>query len=439
MKLPIIAIVGRPNVGKSTLFNKLVGKRLAITEDKPGVTRDRLYADGEWQGRHFTVVDTGGLEPRSDDVFLSHIEQQVEIAVDMADLVLFIVDGRSGMTAVDQEIAHMLRRTKKEVIVAVNKVDFKKMEDAVYEFYETGFTEIYPISAENSLNLGDLLDAMVEKLPQMEENPDEDLTKVCVMGKPNVGKSSLINYLLGEKRMIVTDIAGTTRDAIDSKVSFKDHEYIFIDTAGLRKKRSVEQGVERYSVIRTLNAVDRSDICILMIDATEGVTEQDTKIAGYAHEQNKAIMIVVNKWDLIDKDTKTMGQFEKNIRTKLAFIPYAPLLFISVKDKIRVEHIFNHIDIIDNNYSLRVKTGVLNEILNDAVLRNPPPSDKGVRLKIFYIAQVSTRPPVFLLYINKRELMHFSYLRYLENKIRENFGFEGVPLVFHLKIRRSSK
>lgn len=430
MHKPRVAIIGRPNVGKSTLFNKLTQSRTAITEDTPGVTRDRIYRDAEWLGKVFTLVDTGGLEPKSEDIFLKHIKAQVELAIETCQVILFVVDGRGGVTAIDRDIATMLRRTEKPVLLVINKMDHPGLKDALYDFYELGFEKIYPISAENSLRLGDLLDGILDYLSFNDDEEPDDVVKISVIGKPNVGKSSFVNALLGEERMIVTDIAGTTRDAIDSRVQYNGAEYIFIDTAGLRKRKNVEPGVERYSVVRTLDAVDRSDIALLMIDASEGVTEQDTKIAGYAFERKKAIVIVINKWDLIEKDTHTMKRFEEQVRTKLSYLAHCPIVFISVKERQRFNRVFEWIDKVNQFYDLRIKTGVLNDILSDAVLRNPPPTDKGERLKLYYMTQVDTRPPVFMISINKKELLHFSYQRYLENRLREHFGFDGCPIVF---------
>lgn len=436
MTKPIVAIVGRPNVGKSTLFNKIVQKRIAITQDDPGVTRDRLYQDAEWQNRYFTLVDTGGIEYRNDEIFSKEIINQMEIAVENADIILLVVDGRIGITPEDREIANNLRKFKKEIILVVNKIDTINLNNSIYEFYELGIENIRGISAENSLGLGDLLDDVIKKMPiDTEADIENDITKVAIIGKPNVGKSSLINRLLGEDRMIVTDIAGTTRDSIDSKFMYHGQEYTLIDTAGLRRKRAINEEVERFSVVRTLSSIDRADICILMIDAAEGVTEQDSKIIGYAHDQGKAMIIAVNKWDLIDKNNQSYNNFEKEIRNKLGFINYVPIVFISVKNNLRVFKLFELIQSVDNNYSMRVSTGLLNDIIRDAILHNPPPTDKGERLKIFYITQVSVRPPRFIIYINKTSLMHFSYQRYIENQIRENFQFTGVPLVFELRER----
>ncbi|QQK07538.1 ribosome biogenesis GTPase Der [Miniphocaeibacter halophilus] len=436
MKKPIVAIVGRPNVGKSTLFNRIVGKRVAITQDDPGVTRDRLYQEAEWQNRYFSLVDTGGIEIDAKERFSKEIINQVELAIDTAEIILFVVDGRTGITPDDREIANLLRKSKKEIILVVNKIDNKKFEDNIYEFYELGIENIKSISAENSMGLGDLLDDIVEKFPvDLDVESDEDITKVAIIGKPNVGKSSLINRLLGEERMIVTDIAGTTRDSIDSKFKYNGEDYILVDTAGLRRKRAINEEVERFSVVRTLDAIDKSDICVLMIDAKEGVTEQDSKIIGYAHDQGKAMIISVNKWDLVEKDNKSYTNFEREIRNKLGFINYVPIIFMSVKNNLRVYKLFELIEQINNNYSMRISTGILNDIINDAILHNPPPTDKGERLKIFYITQVAVRPPKFIIYVNKSSLMHFSYIRYIENQIRENFHFTGVPLIFELRER----
>ncbi len=434
MNRPVVCIVGRPNVGKSTLFNKIVGKRIAITEDSPGVTRDRIYAEAEWLNRYFILIDTGGLEPESDEIIPMNIKRQVEIAIDTADVILFVVDGTEGVTTTDMEIANILRRSGKEIVLACNKIDTHKGSDKVFEFYELGIGTPIPISAEQSLGIGDLLDEVIKHFPEDKDTDlDDDIVKVSVIGKPNVGKSSLINNILGEERVIVTDIPGTTRDAIDTYFTFDDEKYIFIDTAGLRRKRSIYENVERYSVVRTLTAIDRSDLCILVIDGTEGVTEQDTKIAGYAHEKGKGIIIAVNKWDIVEKETNTYWEFEKDIRIKLSFINYAPIVFISAKTGKRVNKLLELIKVVNNNYNLRISTGVLNDIINEAVILNQPPSDKGVRLKIYYGTQVAVRPPKFVIFVNKKELMHFSYQRYLENQIRQYFGFEGVPIQFEFR------
>lgn len=436
MKRPWVCVVGRPNVGKSTLFNKLINRRIAITEDIPGVTRDRLYQDCEWQNKHFILCDTGGLEPNSEDVILKKIKEQVDVAMENADVILFVVDGKLGLTDDDMEIANYLRRTKKPVVIAVNKVDSHKTPMEVYEFYSLGYEKLNIISSTQGFGLGDLLDEIVKEFPKNSYTEKEDeITKVALIGKPNVGKSSLINKILGKNRMIVSDIAGTTRDSIDSKVSINGKDYIFTDTAGLRRKKNITENLEKYSVIRTLNAIERSDIAILLIDATEGITEQDTKVIGFAKEQNKALIVVVNKWDLVVKDNKTYKKFEDEIRTKLSFVQYAQIVFISVKTGQRLDKLFEAIEIADENYSLRISTGILNDIINEAIVHNAPPTDKGQRLKIFYTSQVSTRPAKFLIFVNKIELMHFSYLRYIENQIRKNFSFISVPIVFELRQR----
>lgn len=434
MKRAVVAIVGRPNVGKSTLFNRLVGRRVAITEDKPGVTRDRIYAEAEWLNKYYTLIDTGGLEPRDEDIFMSNIKNQVQVAIDTADVILFVVDARSGLTSTDREIGEILRKSGKEVIIVSNRVDGKEIPDEVYEFYELGVGAPIPISASQGLGIGDLLDEIIKHFPEdADTEEDEDIIKVSFIGKPNVGKSSMINNILGENRVIVTDIPGTTRDSIDTYCDFNDQRYMFIDTAGLRKKKAIYENVERYSVVRTLASVDRSDVCILVINAVEGVTEQDTKIAGYAHEQGKAIIIAVNKWDLIEKENKTYREFEKRIRENLAFISYAPLIFVSAKTGKRVNELLELINVVYNNYNLRISTGVLNDIVNRAVMMNQPPSDKGKRCKIYYASQVGVKPPKFVFFVRNNELMHFSYQRYLENQIRNHFGFEGVPLSFEFR------
>lgn len=434
MKRAIVCIVGRPNVGKSTLFNRLVGRRIAITEDNPGVTRDRIYAEGEWLNNHFTVIDTGGLEPEKEDAIMSNIKKQAQVAIDTADVILFVVDGKEGLTSTDREIGDILRRSGKETIVVSNKIDNPNTPDEIYEFYELGLGEPMMISAEQALGIGDLLDEVIRHFPEdVNTKSDDDLVKVTFIGKPNVGKSSLVNHILGEERVIVTNIPGTTRDSIDSYFTFGDTDYVLVDTAGLRRKRSIYEKVERYSVVRTLAAVDRSDICVLVIDATEGVTEQDTKIAGYAHDNGKAIIIAVNKWDLIEKQDKTYRDFEKNIRETLGFIAYAPIVFISALTGQRINKLLELINLANNNYNLRISTGVLNDIINQAVLMNQPPSDKGKRCKILYATQVSVRPPKFILFVRNKGLMHFSYERYLENQIRNHFGFVGTPIIFELR------
>lgn len=436
MKRAIVCIVGRPNVGKSTLFNRIVGQRIAITEDTPGVTRDRIYAEAEWLNNHFTLIDTGGLEPDNEDTIMSNIRKQAEVAIDTADVILFVVDGIEGLTSTDREIANILRKSSKNVILVGNKIDTYNTPPQIYEFFELGFGEPALVSSEQALGLGDLLDEVVKYFPVNKDIEEKDnLVKVTFIGKPNVGKSSLINYILGEERVIVTNIPGTTRDSIDSYFTYGEHEYILVDTAGLRKKKKIYEDVERFSVVRTLASVDRSDICVLVIDAIEGVTEQDTKIAGYAHDNGKAIIIAVNKWDLVDKDAKTYRNFEKDLRETLAFISYAPIIFISAKTGQRINKLLDLINVVNNNYNLRISTGVLNDIINQAILMNQPPSDKGRRLKIYYGTQVSVRPPRFVIFINDNELMHFSYHRYLENQIRSHFGFDGTPIQFDFKQR----
>lgn len=436
MPRPIVGIIGRPNVGKSTLFNKLVGKRLSITEDTPGVTRDRLYSEVEWQQNSFVIIDTGGLVLEDSGDFNKEIEFQADIAIETADLILFVVDGKDGITALDEEIAIKLRRSNRPVIVVVNKLDVKQAKEHIYDFYTLGFENVHAVSAEQSLGLGDLLDDITQMFPynkELEEN--DDVLDVAIIGKPNVGKSSFINALLKEERVIVSDIPGTTRDSIDTAYERNGKKYNFIDTAGLRRQRSVDTRVEKFSNVRTYNAIDRSDICLFFIDATEGLTEQDTKIIGYAHDMQKASIIIVNKWDLIEKSTHTMRNFEIMLRNGLTFTPYAPIIFVSVKTGLGIDKVFNKIDEVNENYSFRIRTGVLNTLLRDAMLVNPPPSKKGRRLKIFYMSQVTTRPPKFLIYVNDRELLHFSYIRYIENRIRENFNFEGVPLYFEVRNR----
>lgn len=437
MAKPIVSIIGRPNVGKSTLFNKLVGKRISITEDTPGVTRDRLYSEVEWQNNFFVLVDTGGLELEYSGDFNKEIEIQADIAIDSSDLILFLVDGREGMTSLDQMIAQKLRKSGREVIVVVNKIEVRDTPSEVYDFYTLGISEVLSISAEQGYGLGDLLDEIVNRFPEgsLKEEEEETL-QIAVIGKPNVGKSSFINTIIGEERAIVSSIAGTTRDSIDSKFERNGKKYTFIDTAGIRRQRLVDSRVERFSVIRTYSAVDRADMVLFFVDATEGITEQDTKIIGYAHNQKKASIIVVNKWDLIKKETNTMRDFITDIRNKITFTLYAPITFISVKDNQRIDKLFEVIDAVDENYSFRIPTGTLNTMLRDAMLINPPKSKKGKQLKIYYMSQVTTRPPKFLIYVNDEELMHFSYLRFIENKIRDNFNFEGVPIELEVRNRR---
>ncbi len=430
MAKPIVAVVGRPNVGKSTFFNKIAGKRISIVEDKPGVTRDRIYADAEWLNNDFTLIDTGGIEPDSKDIIVSQMKQQAEVAIDTAHVIVFMVDGRDGITTADEEIANMLRRSKKPIVLVVNKVDSNKLPDSFYDFYTLGVGEPIPISSVNGLNLGDLLDEIVAKFPEdMDSDYDEDVIKVAVIGKPNVGKSSIINTILGEDRVIVSNIAGTTRDAIDTPFQVNDDKYVFIDTAGIRRKSKVNENVEKYSVLRSLTAIERSDVCLIMIDAQEGVTEQDKRIAGYAHEAGRAAIIVVNKWDLIEKDNYTYNEYEKDIRNELSYMKYAPILFISAKTKQRVSKVLDIIKYVSNQHAMRISTGALNDLISEAILLNQPPSDKGKRLKIYYGTQVAVKPPRFLLFVNDVELAHFSYIRYLENQIRQNYNFEGTPIV----------
>jgi len=434
MNRAIACIVGRPNVGKSSLFNKLVGRRIAITEDTPGVTRDRIYAEAQWLGTNFTVIDTGGLEPENDDQIMTNIKRQAQVAIDTADVILFVVDGKTGMTATDKEIGEILRKSGKKIIVVANKIDNFNMQNQAYEFWELGLGEPLLISAEQSLGLGDLLDEVIENFPiDKETENNDDIIRVTFIGRPNAGKSSLINKILGEERVIVTDIPGTTRDSIDSYFEYEGNNYTFVDTAGLRRKRSIYEKVERYSVVRTLAAVDRSDICVLVIDGLEGITEQDSKIVGYAHDNGKGIIIAVNKWDVVDKDDKTYLEFEKSIREQLGFLNYAPIVFISALTGLRIDKLLNLINVVNNNYNMRISTGILNDIINDAVLMNQPPSDKGRRARIYYGTQVSVKPPKFVIFVNDKELMHFSYMRYLENQIRDRFGFAGVPIQFELR------
>lgn len=435
----IVCIVGRPNVGKSTLFNKIAGQRIAITEDTPGVTRDRIYAEAEWLGNNFTVIDTGGLDPSSADEFMKNIRAQADIAIDTADVILFLVDGVSGATSTDLEIARMLYKSQKKVLLVVNKLDTKGVKDTLHEYYELGFGEPIMVSAENGLGIGDLLDEVVAHFDENNfDEEEEDRIKVAFIGKPNAGKSSLINKIIGEDRSIVTDIPGTTRDSIDSNFEYNDHKYTFVDTAGLRKRGKINEAVERYSVVRTLAAIDRSDVCVGVIDATEGVTEQDSKIIGYAHDAGKAMIIAVNKWDLIEKDNNTIRKFEEDIRIELGFALYAPIIFISAVTGQRLNNLMDLISTVNENYNMRISTGVLNDIINKAVLMNQAPSDKGRQGKIYYASQVSVRPPKFVIFVNDKSLIHFSYVRYLENQIRQNFGFDGTPIQLMLRERNEN-
>ena len=437
MSKPIVAIVGRPNVGKSSLFNVLAGSRISIVKDTPGITRDRIYAQGSWLDRDFTIIDTGGIEPESTDIILSQMREQAQIAIDTADVIVFIVDVKQGLVDSDQKVADMLRRSRKPVILTVNKVDdHKKYGNDVYEFYNLGIGDPIAVSAANRLGIGELLDAVIAHFPpKVEDEEEDDRIKVSIVGKPNVGKSSIINKLIGADRVIVSDIAGTTRDAVDTVIRHNGNEYVFIDTAGLRRKKNVKEDLERYMVIRTVAAIERSDVVILVIDAVEGVTEQDAKIAGIAHDAGKAIIIAVNKWDAVEKDSKTVNKFEKNVRSILSFIPYAEIIFISALTGQRLPKLFSLVDTVFANASMRIATGVLNEIMSEAVAMVQPPSDKGKRLKLFYMTQVGVKPPAFVVFVNDKELMHFSYTRYLENRIREAFGFKGTPLKFIIRER----
>lgn len=438
MSKPIVAIVGRPNVGKSTLFNKLVGERLSIVDDKPGVTRDRLYADVEWLNSKFTLVDTGGIEPNTNDIILKQMREQAQIAMETSDVILFIVDVKQGLLDSDMNVANLLRKTKKPVVLVVNKVDdMRKANLDVYEFYNLGLGEPIPVSAGQGLGLGDMLDEVVKHFEDYTEDDNKsEKIKVAIIGKPNVGKSSLINRLVGEERLIVSDIAGTTRDAVDTEITINNQQYVFIDTAGMRRKSKVEAGIERYSIIRAVAAVERCDVAVLVIDASEGITDQDTKIAGIAHERGKASIIAINKWDKIEKDDKTMNKFIKQIEAELKYMPYAPMLFISVLTGQRVNHLFEMIKMVSENHALRISTGLLNDVIIEATALTEPPSDKGKQLKIYYITQVSVKPPTFVIFVNNKELMHFSYRRYLENQIRDNFGFKGTPIHFIIRERK---
>ncbi len=441
MSKPIVAIVGRPNVGKSTLFNALAGQNISIVKDTPGVTRDRIYADVEWLNLSFTLIDTGGIEPDASDVILSQMRDQAQIAIDTADVILFLVDCRQGLTDSDSRVADMLRRSHKPVVLVVNKVDsYQKMMADVYEFYNLGIGEPHPISASNKIGIGDMLDAVVGHFnPEEVEDYEDDRPRVAIVGKPNVGKSSLINRLTGENRLIVSDIAGTTRDAVDTVVKWNGQEYVFIDTAGLRRKNKVKEELERYSMIRTVTAVERADVVVIMIDATEGVTEQDAKIAGIAHDRGKGIVIAVNKWDAVTKDDKTVYRYTERIREVLSYMPYAEILFISAETGQRLPRLFETIDMVITNQSMRIATGVLNEIMAEAVVLQQPPSDKGKRLKLYYITQVAVKPPTFVIFVNDKSLMHFSYTRYLENKIRDAFGFKGTSLKFIIRERKDKE
>ncbi|MBE7065842.1 MAG: ribosome biogenesis GTPase Der [Ruminococcaceae bacterium] len=434
MGKPVIAIVGRPNVGKSSFFNYVTGKRISIVEDTPGVTRDRIYEDIEWRGRIISLVDTGGLEPASQDTILVQMRRQAELALDLADVIIFMVDVKDGVTADDRDIATMLRKTKKPVVLAVNKVDnVGDPPPAVYEFYNLGIGDFVTLSSAHGLGIGDVLDAAFEYLPdEIEEVDESDIIKVAIIGRPNAGKSSLINKLLGEERVIVSDIAGTTRDAIDTYTEIDGQKYCFIDTAGMRKRGKITDNIERYSTMRSLTAIDRCDVVVMMVDAVEGVTEQDTKIAGYAHDQGKACVIAINKWDLVEKDTGTLEKYRTNVYESFNFMMYAPVVFISAKSGQRVNKLLENIKFAADQAALRVSTGMLNDVLNEAVAIVQPPSDKGRRLKIFYMTQIKVKPPTFVIFCNSAKLFHYSYLRYIENQIRKNFGFEGTPIVFKI-------
>lgn len=431
---PIVAVVGRPNVGKSTLFNKLAGKRISIVEDTPGVTRDRIFTEVEWLNKYFTLIDTGGIEPDNGDIILSQMRNQAMLAMDMAHVILFVVDGKTGLTSADKEVAQILRKTKKPVILVVNKIDSQKQFDDIYDFYELGLGTPYAISSANSMGLGDLLDEVVSNFPEgLNTEYDEDIIRVAITGKPNAGKSSILNNILGEDRVIVSPIAGTTRDAIDTYLERNGQKFLLIDTAGIRRKSKIYETVEKYSVIRSMAAVDRADVVLIVIDALEGITEQDTKVAGIAHDEGKACIFVINKWDLLEKDNHTLRNYTKEIKEKFPFMMYAPALFVSAKTNQRMSKILETVEMVANEHSKRVSTSMLNDVIGEAVMLNQPPSDKGKRLKIYYGSQTGVKPPKFTLFINDKELTHFSYQRYLENKIRENFGFEGTPVRFEYK------
>ena len=439
--MPIVAVVGRPNVGKSTLFNALAGEKISIVKDTPGITRDRIYADVTWLDMNFTLIDTGGIEPESQDIILSQMREQAQIAIDTADVIIFMVDVRQGLVDTDAKVADMLRRSGKPIVLTVNKVDdYQKFMPDVYEFYNLGIGEPFPISSVNKLGLGELLDEVASYFDKnlAKEEEEDDRVKVAIVGKPNVGKSSIINKLIGENRVIVSDIAGTTRDAVDTEVTYHGKEYVFIDTAGLRRKNKIKEELERYMIIRTVSAVERADIVVLVIDAAEGVTEQDAKIAGIAHDRGKATIIAVNKWDIIEKNDKTVNQFTQKIRQILSFMSYAEITFISAVTGQRLFKLYELIDAVYENHAMRIATGVINEILTEAVALQQPPSDKGKRLRLYYMTQVAVKPPTFVIFVNDKELMHFSYTRYIENQIREAFGFRGTPLKFIIRERKDN-
>ncbi|MCW0852768.1 ribosome biogenesis GTPase Der [Clostridioides difficile] len=434
MSRPVVAVVGRPNVGKSTIFNKFAGKRISIVENTPGVTRDRIFAEVEWLDKYFTLVDTGGIEPDSEDIILSQMRNQAMLAMDMSHVILFIVDGKAGITAADKEIAQLLRKTKKPVILVVNKIDSQSQFDNIYDFYELGFGTPFAVSGANSMGFGDLLDEIVENFPAgLDTEYEEDIIRVAITGKPNAGKSSILNKILGEERVIVSPIAGTTRDAIDTYFEKNGQKFLLIDTAGLRRKSKIYETIEKYSVIRAMSAVDRADVVLIVIDALEGVTEQDTKVAGIAHDEGKGCIFVINKWDLIEKDNKTMSNYTKDIKEKFPFMMYAPIVFVSAKTNQRMNKILDTVEYVSNEHSKRISTSALNEVIGETVMLNQPPSDKGRRLKIYYGTQTDIRPPKITLFINDKDLTHFSYQRYLENKIRENFGFEGTSIKFEYR------
>ena len=438
---PIVAVVGRPNVGKSTLFNMLAGQRISIVKDTPGITRDRIYADVTWLDKSFTLIDTGGIEPDSKDVILSQMREQAQIAINTADVILFMVDVKQGLVDADAKVADMLRRSHKPVILVVNKVDHhEKYLADVYEFYNLGIGDPHPISSTNRMGIGDMLDEVISYFDEdLGEDDEDDRTRVAIVGKPNVGKSSLINKLLGENRLIVSDVAGTTRDAVDTPVTHNKKEYIFIDTAGLRRKNKVKEELEHFMIVRTVSAVERADIVVLLIDGEEGVTEQDAKIAGIAHDRGKAVIIAVNKWDLVEKTNKTVNKYMARIREVLSFMPYAEITFISALTGQRLHKLFDLIDVVAENHAMRISTGVLNEIMAQAVALQQPPSDKGKRLKLYYVTQTGVKPPTFVIFVNDKNLMHFSYTRYIENQIREAFGFKGTPLKFIIRERKEGK
>lgn len=435
---PIVAVVGRPNVGKSTLFNALAGEKIAIVKDTPGITRDRIYADVSWLDKVFTLIDTGGIEPDSKDIILSQMREQAQLAIDTADVILFMVDVKQGLLDADAKVADMLRRSHKPVVLVVNKVDsFEKYGNDIYEFYNLGIGDPHPISSTNKLGLGEMLDEVLKYFKEdAGDEEEDDRIRVAIVGKPNVGKSSIINKMLGENRLIVSDIAGTTRDAVDTDVTYNGRDYVFIDTAGLRRKNKIKEDLEHYMILRTVGAVERADVVVLLIDAMEGVTEQDAKIAGIAHDRGKAVIIAVNKWDAVEKDDKTIYRVTEKIRDVLSFMQYAEIVFVSAKTGQRLPKLFETIDMVSENHAMRVQTGVLNEIMAEAVAMQQPPSDKGKRLRLYYITQASVKPPTFVIFVNDKELMHFSYTRYIENQIRQTFGFRGTPLRFIIRERK---